>query len=73
MVDICMKILDLNPKHLKDPADDVSARCNPIYVSRVISAMVGHGDWADLRPAVTPSGRLKMLALSFFSERDHIL
>lgn len=41
MVDICLKILDVNPKHTKDPADDVSARCNPIYVSRVISAMVG--------------------------------
>ncbi|XP_040887570.1 protein-glutamine gamma-glutamyltransferase 2-like [Toxotes jaculatrix] len=40
MVDICLKILDVNPKHMKDPADDVSARCNPIYVSRVISAMI---------------------------------
>lgn len=41
MVNICTKILDLNHKHKDDPADDVSARCNPIYVSRVISAMVG--------------------------------
>lgn len=41
MVDICFKMLDVNPKHFRDPADDVSARCNPIYVSRVISAMVG--------------------------------
>ncbi len=41
MVDICFKMLDVNPKHLRDPADDVSARCNPIYVSRVVSAMVG--------------------------------
>uniref|UniRef100_A0A4W6BPU6 Protein-glutamine gamma-glutamyltransferase 2 n=1 Tax=Lates calcarifer TaxID=8187 RepID=A0A4W6BPU6_LATCA len=45
MVDICLKILDVNPKHTKDPADDVSARCNPIYVSRVISAMINsNGD-----------------------------
>lgn len=42
MVKICVKILDLNVKHKRDPADDVSARCNPIYVSRVISSMVGH-------------------------------
>ncbi|XP_070759192.1 protein-glutamine gamma-glutamyltransferase 2-like [Enoplosus armatus] len=44
MVDICIKILDLNHKHLKDPADDVSARCNPIYVSRVVSAMINCED-----------------------------
>lgn len=41
MVDICLTMLDINPKYLRDPADDVSARCNPIYVSRVVSAMVG--------------------------------
>ncbi|XP_034087537.1 protein-glutamine gamma-glutamyltransferase 5-like [Gymnodraco acuticeps] len=39
MVEISLLILDLNLKHEKDPADDVSARCNPIYVSRVVSAM----------------------------------
>uniref|UniRef100_A0A667XMF7 Protein-glutamine gamma-glutamyltransferase 2 n=1 Tax=Myripristis murdjan TaxID=586833 RepID=A0A667XMF7_9TELE len=44
MVDICLKMLDINPKHLKDPADDVSARCNPIYVSRVVSAMINSND-----------------------------
>ncbi|XP_070815492.1 protein-glutamine gamma-glutamyltransferase 5-like [Chaetodon trifascialis] len=44
MVDICMKMLDLNHKHKDDPADDVSARCNPIYVSRVICAMINCED-----------------------------
>ncbi|KAM6946696.1 protein-glutamine gamma-glutamyltransferase 5-like [Lycodopsis pacificus] len=44
MVDICLKILDLNRKHSIDPADDVSARCNPIYVGRVISAMINSQD-----------------------------
>lgn len=44
MLDICFKMLDVNPKHERDPADDVSARCNPIYVSRVVSAMVGSDD-----------------------------
>lgn len=42
MVNICLKILDVNNKHLKNPADDESARCNPVYIGRVISAMVGH-------------------------------
>ncbi|KAI3369697.1 hypothetical protein L3Q82_024533 [Scortum barcoo] len=44
MVDICVKILDRNNKHFADPADDVSARCNPIYVSRVVSAMINSED-----------------------------
>ncbi|KAJ4940907.1 hypothetical protein JOQ06_027198 [Pogonophryne albipinna] len=44
MVDICLRMLDLNLKHEKDPADDVSARCNPIYVSRVVSAMINSQD-----------------------------
>ncbi|XP_015225067.1 PREDICTED: protein-glutamine gamma-glutamyltransferase 2-like, partial [Cyprinodon variegatus] len=44
MVDICFELLDANRKHLKDPAGDVAARCNPIYVSRVISAMINSND-----------------------------
>lgn len=40
IVDICLKILDVNPKCLRNAMEDFSARCNPIYVSRVISAMV---------------------------------
>ncbi|XP_015225095.1 PREDICTED: protein-glutamine gamma-glutamyltransferase 6-like [Cyprinodon variegatus] len=41
MVKICMKILDCSIKYKRDPAADVSARCNPIYVSRIITSMVG--------------------------------
>ncbi|KAM7401597.1 hypothetical protein PAMP_016902 [Pampus punctatissimus] len=44
MVKICMKILDKNHKHLSDPVNDVSARCNPVYVSRVVSAMINSQD-----------------------------
>ncbi|XP_040058972.2 protein-glutamine gamma-glutamyltransferase 2 [Gasterosteus aculeatus] len=44
MVDICLRMLDVNHKHYIDPADDVSARCNPIYVSRVVSAMINSQD-----------------------------
>ncbi|XP_044205878.1 protein-glutamine gamma-glutamyltransferase E [Thunnus albacares] len=44
MVKICVKILDKNRKHLSDPGDDVSARCNPIYVGRVVSAMINSQD-----------------------------
>ncbi|XP_036002670.1 protein-glutamine gamma-glutamyltransferase 2 [Fundulus heteroclitus] len=44
MVDICLRLLDVNPKYQKDPDDDVAARCNPIYVSRVISAMINSND-----------------------------
>lgn len=41
-----MKLLDRSHKHLEDPAEDVSARCDPAYVARVVSAMVG--DWSRL-------------------------
>ncbi|KAK6320866.1 hypothetical protein J4Q44_G00078420 [Coregonus suidteri] len=44
IVDICLKMLDVNPKCLRDPAKDFSARCNPIYVSRVVSAMINAND-----------------------------
>ncbi|KAL4604837.1 protein-glutamine gamma-glutamyltransferase 2-like [Arapaima gigas] len=44
IVDICLKLLDVNPKCLKDAKTDYSARCNPIYVSRVLSAMVNAND-----------------------------
>ncbi|CAB1315533.1 unnamed protein product [Coregonus sp. 'balchen'] len=37
-------MLDVNPKCLRDPAKDFSARCNPIYVSRVVSAMINAND-----------------------------
>ena len=41
MLDICLKILDKNPKFVSDADQDCSARRNPIYVTRVLSAMVG--------------------------------
>ncbi|KAK2861621.1 hypothetical protein Q5P01_001154 [Channa striata] len=62
MVNICLKMLDVNNKHLMDPAADESARCNPIYVSRVISAMINCNDdcgvllgkWGDAFPGGVP-------------------
>lgn len=47
MVDICLKLLDMSHRHLEDPAEDVSARRDPSYVGRVVSAMVGHESHAD--------------------------
>nr|XP_040059889.1 protein-glutamine gamma-glutamyltransferase 2 [Gasterosteus aculeatus aculeatus] len=55
ILDICLRILDMNPKCLKNPGKDCSGRRNPIYVSRVLSAMVNCNDdrgvllgkWAD--------------------------
>ncbi|XP_073707594.1 protein-glutamine gamma-glutamyltransferase 2 isoform X2 [Garra rufa] len=44
ILNICLKMLDLNPKCLKDAPEDHSARCNPIYVSRVVSAMINADD-----------------------------
>ncbi|XP_074068010.1 protein-glutamine gamma-glutamyltransferase 2 [Macrotis lagotis] len=44
IIDICFALLDMNPKFLKDPGRDCSRRNNPVYISRVISAMVNCND-----------------------------
>ncbi|NXJ89693.1 TGM2 glutamyltransferase, partial [Corythaixoides concolor] len=41
---ICLKLLDTNPKFLKDQNRDCSRRNNPVYIGRVVSAMVNCND-----------------------------
>uniref|UniRef100_A0A3Q3X014 Protein-glutamine gamma-glutamyltransferase 2 n=1 Tax=Mola mola TaxID=94237 RepID=A0A3Q3X014_MOLML len=41
VLDICLMILDSNPKFVSDASKDSSSRRSPIYVTRVLSAMVG--------------------------------
>ncbi|XP_077315153.1 protein-glutamine gamma-glutamyltransferase 5-like [Lithobates pipiens] len=42
--DICLRIMDMNPNFLKDPAYDCSKRGDPVYISRIISAMINSND-----------------------------
>ncbi|KAM8945854.1 protein-glutamine gamma-glutamyltransferase 5-like [Pelodytes ibericus] len=42
--DICLQILDVSPSFLKDPASDCSKRGDPVYISRIISAMINSND-----------------------------
>uniref|UniRef100_A0A4W6C7B9 Protein-glutamine gamma-glutamyltransferase 2 n=1 Tax=Lates calcarifer TaxID=8187 RepID=A0A4W6C7B9_LATCA len=44
ILDICLRVLDMNPRCLNNPGKDCSGRRNPIYVSRVLSAMVNCND-----------------------------
>ncbi|XP_058143051.1 protein-glutamine gamma-glutamyltransferase 2 [Dasypus novemcinctus] len=44
ILDICLMLLDVNPKFLKDASRDCSRRSSPVYVSRVVSAMVNCND-----------------------------
>ncbi|XP_037108182.1 protein-glutamine gamma-glutamyltransferase 2 [Syngnathus acus] len=44
ILDVCLRILDMNPKYRRNPGKDCSGRRNPIYVSRVLSAMVNFND-----------------------------
>ncbi|XP_075818817.1 protein-glutamine gamma-glutamyltransferase 6 [Microtus pennsylvanicus] len=40
ILNICLSVLDRSPSHQDDPATDVSHRHDPVYVTRIISAMV---------------------------------
>ncbi|XP_040186531.1 protein-glutamine gamma-glutamyltransferase 5-like isoform X2 [Rana temporaria] len=42
--EICLRILDMNPNFLKDPTSDCSRRGDPVYISRIISAMINAND-----------------------------
>ncbi|XP_056129160.1 protein-glutamine gamma-glutamyltransferase 2 [Lampris incognitus] len=44
ILDACITVLDMNPKYLKNPGKDCSGRRNPVYVCRVLSAMVNCND-----------------------------
>ncbi|XP_043845725.1 protein-glutamine gamma-glutamyltransferase 2 [Dromiciops gliroides] len=44
ILDTCIELLDMSPKFIKDPSHDCSQRNNPVYVSRVMSAMVNCND-----------------------------
>ncbi|KAI1892306.1 hypothetical protein AGOR_G00131980 [Albula goreensis] len=44
ILDICLRVLDENPKHVKNPGKDCSGRRNPVYVTRVLSAMINCAD-----------------------------
>ncbi|XP_054638083.1 protein-glutamine gamma-glutamyltransferase 2-like, partial [Dunckerocampus dactyliophorus] len=62
ILDICLKILHDNPKYVSDADQDCSARRNPIYVTRVLSAMINSnddsgvlvGEWYDFSGGVHP-------------------
>lgn len=43
VLDICFKILDANPNFLSNANEDCLSRKDPVYVSRVLSAMVCFG------------------------------
>ncbi|XP_073707864.1 protein-glutamine gamma-glutamyltransferase 5-like [Garra rufa] len=64
ILDICMKLLQLSPQHQADMRRDLQNRNNPVYIGRVISAMVNANDdkgvvmgkWeGDYKDGVNPS------------------
>ncbi|XP_034021561.1 protein-glutamine gamma-glutamyltransferase 2-like [Thalassophryne amazonica] len=63
ILDICLKLLDKNPKFESDPDQDCSARRDPVYVTRVLSAMINSNDdsgvlvgqWHDYTGGVHPA------------------
>ncbi|XP_056279670.1 protein-glutamine gamma-glutamyltransferase 2-like [Pseudoliparis swirei] len=62
ILDICLKLMDENPKFISNADEDCSARRNPIYVTRVLSAMINSnddrgvlvGNWGEITDGVHP-------------------
>ncbi|XP_056155329.1 protein-glutamine gamma-glutamyltransferase 2a, partial [Lampris incognitus] len=62
MLDICLKILDDNPKFVSDANQDCMNRSDPVYVTRVLSAMINSnddsgvlvGNWGDFSDGTHP-------------------
>ncbi|NXK11672.1 TGM2 glutamyltransferase, partial [Herpetotheres cachinnans] len=44
ILSICLKLLDTNPKFLRDQNEDCSHRNDPVYIGRVMSAMINCND-----------------------------
>ncbi|XP_075427317.1 protein-glutamine gamma-glutamyltransferase 5-like [Ascaphus truei] len=44
IIDICLRVLDRNVNYLQDPVRDYGRRNDPVYVSRVVSAMINSND-----------------------------
>ncbi|XP_037129122.1 protein-glutamine gamma-glutamyltransferase E-like isoform X2 [Syngnathus acus] len=55
MVDICLSVLDKNINYKSDPGSDLASRGDPVYVGRVLSAVINSpdeygvlmGNWSD--------------------------
>ncbi|MGH0177607.1 UNVERIFIED_CONTAM: hypothetical protein FKN15_005110 [Acipenser sinensis] len=62
ILDACLQLLDMNPKFFSNADQDCSKRNDPIYVSRVVSAMINcnddkgvlAGNWGDCCDGVSP-------------------
>ncbi|NWU89563.1 TGM2 glutamyltransferase, partial [Upupa epops] len=44
VLSICLELLDTNPKFLRDQNQDCSSRNDPVYIGRVVSAMINCND-----------------------------
>ncbi|MBN3282692.1 TGM2 glutamyltransferase, partial [Polyodon spathula] len=62
ILDACLQLLDVNPKFLRNADQDCSKRNDPVYVSRVVSAMINCNDdkgvlagkWDDYSDGISP-------------------
>ncbi|XP_056462367.1 transglutaminase 5, like [Gadus chalcogrammus] len=64
ILEACLSLLQVSPQHLTNPVKDYKSRADPIYISRVVSAMINSeddrgvltGKWSgDFTQGVDPS------------------
>ncbi|CAL8340391.1 unnamed protein product [Merluccius merluccius] len=64
ILETCLSLLQISPKHMKNRRKDYMSRANPVYISRVVSAMINceddrgvlKGNWTgDFKQGVNPS------------------
>ncbi|XP_029906957.1 transglutaminase 5, like [Myripristis murdjan] len=64
VLEICLKLLQVSPQHMRNRRKDYIMRADPVYLSRVVSAMINceddrgvlKGNWSgDFKQGVSPS------------------
>ncbi|XP_063816592.1 protein 4.2-like [Pseudophryne corroboree] len=78
--DICLKLLDMNPRYQEEPEKHYLRRNDPIYISQMIGDMIGRRDEEDRVAFMCENGRLSYTWISsvptlnhWFQDENHLV